>query len=654
MKILKTFYLLCCFLLMGLTFVQGQNPQYSANAWNVQSLHGLIALEGEYRQQETILRSNYSDNPKTSMLNAQFLLNSQSYFWHPNFIYLDADLEFRPGARQENFIVAPDRSETLTAEKIHLKSTFFKQRPLSLNLFGNLDHNYINRELTTNVEMIRTNVGGGFDFRNRTLPVSLNFSLDNWTQKELDIGREFKNKRNNIWAETNKFFGKRHDHRLRYSYEDYRRQYENNVSVNNKIHNINLQSNVHFNGNGESGLNSLIWYFNQRGSQTFDRLQVNENLRIKLPENFGISGNYQYARYDQSAIDQKQHNFLTRLEHRLFFSLRSQIYYEYAYITQPVFKEDRNTVGFGLDYRKRIPSGILRLSYDYRRRNENRDSQPAVLRVLKEALLLEDGRTVLLENPFVNPQSVVVSDASGTIIYQENIDYLLIQRGDFLEIQRLTGGLIPNGGTVFVDYEVSQQLSYRFDAISNGFGASVMLFRNFLEVYFRAFEQDYDNVSGSAFRILKTVSQRLYGTRLTFKMLSGGFEYDDYQSNIVPYRSQRYFLTIAQTVGNRVNFSITGNLRDYTLTADNEKQKFADVSGRIVYFFSRDSKFNIDGGYRFQEGRGLDLDLTTLRAEYLTRFRQFYTGVGMVIFRRDFSGEVINFDRFYVRLERRF
>ena len=114
------------------------------------------------------------------------------------------------------------------------------------------------------------------------------------------------------------------------------------------------------------------------------------------------------------------------------------------------------------------------------------------------------------------------------------------------------------------------------------------------------------------------------------------------------------FLILSHNFTNIFSASIRGNWRDRELLADNEKQQFADVSGRLVFYLGQKSKINIDGGYRFQQGRGIDLDLSNIRAEYSMRIRALILRIGLEIYRRNFSGEIINYNGGYVRIERNF
>lgn len=149
-----------------------------------------------------------------------------------------------------------------------------------------------------------------------------------------------------------------HDrHRLSYSYDDYRRAFSRQPAVRNRIANINLQNTVPLNESRRSSLNSLIWFTDQNGSQTFRRLQADERLQLQLPHALAFSSGYQYADISRSRFDSRQHNFNGRLEHQLYLSLRSQVFLEYNDLSQTSFDEQRRGFGFGLHYRKAIPGG---------------------------------------------------------------------------------------------------------------------------------------------------------------------------------------------------------------------------------------------------------------------------------------------------------
>ena len=149
-KTLKSFTLL--FLHLVITASVAQNNGSPGGFWNQISLNGEVSLEGLYRTQETVLRSNLSEDLQTSLLRGQFLLRSRSYIWHPSLMLLDLDLEYQPGTGRYEFLNIPDRSETITAERAHIQATFFDQRPVSIGVLSNINHAFSNRELLTNIE----------------------------------------------------------------------------------------------------------------------------------------------------------------------------------------------------------------------------------------------------------------------------------------------------------------------------------------------------------------------------------------------------------------------------------------------------------------------------------------------------------------------
>jgi hypothetical protein len=581
-------------------------------------------------------------------------LDSRSYFWHPNFMQINLNMDYHPGIKNEQFLVIPNRSETRTAEKFRLETFFFDQRPFSLNMFTGVSHSYINREYTSSVESSQKDYGGSVSLRNHILPVSIRYLYSNWEQQELATGRMFTNKRENIHTDFSKNFGDFDISKLSYNYSDYQREYGNAGGVRSYTSHLQLSNRFPFNGQRRSYWNSQIDFRHQNGNQNFDRLQINENSQIQLPAQFKISALYRFTDYQQETFYNRLHGMLGRLEHQLFLSLKSQVYYEYIDIHHSSYKEYINRYGIRFDYQKRIPTGMLKLGYHLSRRKDNHDSSPGIQYIVSEEHELLDQQTILLFQPDADRSTVVVWDENRIIRFEENIDYLILQRNAYLEIQRLPGGQINNGQVVLIDYEAIQINSYQFGTNVQTLNASLLLFNRLLETYIRSQEQNYSNVSTSARRILKTISQRVYGIRLQWKLLMAGWELDDYGSNVVPYISSRYFMALSHDIGSAVSTYISGNWRDYELTDENENQQFADLSGRILYALTRSASLNLDGGYRFQEGRGIDLKLTNLRLQLTMRLHQLYLTAGLEMYRRDFSSEILDYNGGFIRLERKF
>ncbi len=627
---------------------------FGIGLWQQQSFRGSLLLEGNYRSQENIFRSGKTEQPQTQIFRGELGLKSNSYLWHPNFLKLDLSLTYNPGIQNEEFIVVPNRSETHTAEQLRLHGQFFDQRPFSFNLFMNLNHNFINRDYAGRVEGFKTDYGAGLSYRNRVLPLTMSYLNSKWRQKELLTQKDFTNYRENLRLEAKKSFFKTDQHRLSFSKEDYSRTYGSKSKVASNAQTFRLHNKISFDDSLQRFWNSLAQFRKQTGAQSYDRFQLNERLTYGLPAGFKFNGIYNLNNFNQSLFKTKQQNLVARFEHQLYLSLNSRLFYEWIDINHSVYDEKTHQVGIAFDYKKKIPGGYLTMAYEGRRRSDDRNSDPAILNIIGEEQVLDDSKVVLLNNPNIEPTSVRVYDASGVNIYRENLDYVLIQRTTYLEIQRLAGGQIANAATVWIDYVANRSLSYNFMSNSNVFRFGLNLLNNLLEPYFRLQTLNYDHIQKSDDKILKTTLQRVYGLRLSKSFINAGFEFEQYDSNILPYRTKRYFIGISKSFYNKLNAYLRANWRDYELIAENERQQFADIAGRFSYLLGLNSQINLDGGYRFQEGRGVDLRLTNLRTEYSTRYRNIFVSIGLEIYRRNFSGEQINYNGGYVKVERKF
>ena len=181
---------------------------------------------------------------------------------------------------------------------------------------------------------------------------------------------------------------------------------------------------------------------------------------------------------------------------------------------KPSYDEKNVKFGVGFDYTKKIPFGQLRLSYHYYRHNQENESEEVPRQILNEPHILLDGSPELLDKPYVDISSVVVKDNTGTIIYQENLDYILVERNNFVEVQRVLGGLIPNGGQILVDYVAIQPGSYSYDLNNHDVFLGFILFNRLVEVYYHGRFQDYTNVEQTEFLTLNYFSQNIYGIRI--------------------------------------------------------------------------------------------------------------------------------------------
>lgn len=634
----------------------GQNGSSVNQFWHQQSLSGAIGIKGHYRNQQQILGSGFKENIHGTLISGGLLLNSKSSMIRPGMIDLDLEIEYNPEKMNEQFLTIPDRSEVRTLKRLNFRTTFFQEKKLTFNAFVNLNQNFINRENFTNSRTNRKFFGGGLFYKNKVLPSSITYQEGTWDQNEIETGRTYSYWQRNIKARVSRSFFSADKNFLSYSYDDYiRKESFDTIPRRNKVNYIELNSNIPLDQAKDYNLNAIVSNFNQKGWNNLNRFQVFTNLNMKLPHNFRLLVNYNF--FDSQYLFYRLDQYRAKLDlsHQLFKSLTTNIFVEYNSNKHTIYQEYDNRVGFSINYTKKIPKGRLNISYSFIYRDFKRNSEPVPLKVEDEEHVLSDEKITLLDKPFVEIETVVVKDITGTIIYVKNLDYLLSEQNNYIEIKRIPGGMIPNSATVLVDYTTLLPGSYKFTLNNQAFTVSVLLFKRFIELYYRRAKQNYNNVEQSEPVALNFFLQNVYGVKFDIGLARFGVEYDDYKSSIIPYRLIRSFINLQWRYKNKFLFSAMGNIRYYITIGFRVDELYADISGRMAYSFTPRIKLNVEVAYRQQNGYQIDLDYLTARTELTIIVRKIYITVGAEVYRRNYlNRETINFNGAYVSIVRKF
>ena len=634
-------------------FGQSQTSQF--RFWKLTSYSGSLGIRGFYREQERVLNNliDYSEYPFVS---GAIKLNTKSYIGHPNLLLLEVGGEYNPGSSQQTYTVSPDRSEVLTFSKLDLRATLFNSKPMSLSGYFNLNRNFINREFVASSRTDTKQWGLNYSFRNKILPITVTYSDRQWNQLEIETGRTYRNKQKDLQGRVSRSFTKNGDsNELRYVYYDFFREDQNFAQSQNTNNNWILNNTFYFDKQKQYMFRSAINNLNQQGSITQKRFQVFESVNFKLPFKIGIRGGFDYSDIQLETQGYQQQRINVGLNHELFTSLRTAVFYDRTYTNHTSYEEGNTRMGASLNYTKKIPTGTLNMAYAIRRHNQNVTSDPnSNVQIIDEPHILLDGQIVLLDRPFINLATVVVKDATGSIIYQQDFDYLLIEQNEFVEVVRIPGGQIANNSPILVDYIAAQRGSYNFDADFQSFTIRVNLFERILELYYTTAAQDYNNVESADNVTLNYFTRNIYGGQLRVWLFNAGVEWDDYSSTIVPYQKVRYYLRMNGKIGKKMLLSLNSDVTDQTLTDTNTEQLYANLFGKVIYQFNPRAKLNFDIGYRKQVGEQIDLDLITAKAEFNTVYRNLYMKVGLEMYRRNYVGEELNFRGVYFQVDRKF
>ena len=618
-----------------------QNSILSMGLWNISSLSGELKLGGLYGQGY----SNTYGIKNTETISNYYgglFVKTQSFIWNPNFLLIDIDGGYYPESRQDLYVIYQNQFDMINTSRLHMSATVFPKRPVTLNGYLNYDNSYDNRENLTDLRTNSKNYGGTFSVTNKYLPFSIAYNQSYWDTKEIQTGRSFKYNQESIDGRASKSFGINDKNDFIYSHRDYLRQEYDISPIRNVSDNIQLMDGIFLDSARNSHFNSNIAATNQTGNDSFKLFRASENLFYKLPHNLYWNNTYGYYYFEQNQQDLGLHSFSSNLGHQLFQSLHTDLLYEYNNALQTSYHEINNKGGINFLYTKKIPAnGLLTLGYSYSRMHENRTSQDVLLQIQNEAYTFAGSKVVMLKNPYVDSNSIIVKDVTGTIIYQNGFDYRLLKWGNFIEIQRVPGGQIPDNSTVYLYYSATQPGSYQYDVNLNNISANVSLFNHFVSIYFREMKTDYTNIKNADNLILNYLTENLYGIRFEYKFAALGAEFDDYQSNVTPYKMVRYFLTLQGNYRQKLLYSLNANWRDYNVPGEGENRIYEDIGGMLSYALSHKTKLDFTSSYQYQRGRQINMDLFTARCKITTYVR------GVIL-----SGGIDMYDRVYLDNQR--
>jgi hypothetical protein len=656
MKKLSVLYVL---VLLYTANAYGQYYKIEPSFFKLTQLSGEVRLSGTYNYGENIINGE-NNEVKNSLLSAGIFLFTKSYMYHPNLLSLDISGGYEPKLGEYQELVRPDYSINGNQKFVRANAFLFKRLNYNLQTFVDFNENYSNRENFTSVKSVNKSYGGIFSLNNKFAPASIRYSNVKQDQLEIQSNR-------NIVREEETIEGiasKKHGEKSQSSINIRRRLYKNSIiqdsnqsDFDSKLDDYTFQNTLQLSKKMDGSLRSRVNYYTTETNQNVrDRFSINTNLLLELPYNLDVQSNYQYNQLNSNNQSEKNHQIFGSLTHRLYESLTSNLFIDFKKQNQSFFNESNTNFGFNIAYNKEIPfNSRLKVNYSFRNSLINRNGEVASISVFDETLYISDDQINIIDNANVTIATITVKDALGTIIYQENLDYFLVELGGFIEIKRIPGGLISNNSSVLVDYVFIQPEAYDLNNSSNNFRIAIEMLTNTFQIYYNYSSKEYRDRKFLPYLKLDFFNRNIYGGKLDFGFINAGVEYDDFDSNIVPFRLINYNANLTGRFKNRIRYNISYNSVNYLMIAEEGRtQRFDYLTGNVSYFINYSTNLNLNVAYRSQQVDELDLGWLTGRLEFTTRIKQLEVRANLNYYKREFVNQNSNFYGASIQLSRRF
>ena len=448
-------YILYCFLLISLAGFSQSDPA-PFKFWQLTSLSGQVLLRGNYYMNE-LTNGDVTTRQTDAFFNGIFQIKTKSFFVHPNFMDVTFNAIYSPETRRDNYVGIPDYTETTNSGGFNFAAAFLKKKPFNFTTTASMNDVIQNIENITRLRTKSKQYGASLNYSNKILPITASYSNENIVQQTIGSDRKFTLDQQLFQATASRMFTDHNHNTLSYYHTENKSSEIDSSSTNyqymtalNTIDNLQLYDDLSFDKKKTYLFTSTLNDSDEKGTYKFKRFQANEHLVCILPKNFTFTSGYNLDLSQQDEYKVKAQSTQASLSHQLYRSLRTRVFYEYDQTNQiNAFTQIRNRYGIDFMYTKKIVySGTLNLNYSYARENQSLTTIAPDLAVVREEYVLIDGQIILLRRPDVNINTIIVRNATGSIIYQLGIDYDLISHGSYIEIRRIPTGIIQNNTSV--------------------------------------------------------------------------------------------------------------------------------------------------------------------------------------------------------------
>jgi hypothetical protein len=626
------FYVVFIIILCGISNNAKGQRKVSLGFWKITNVDGYVGIDGFYNY-KLFDGQNYSDVEKISHIAPTISIKTKNYIWNSNFLYLKINGEYSPEYKRNISEVFPDRIGDISKKKIGVHGELFKKSKIIISGYYNINDFYYNSESISLVKTKGRTWGVNLGYRDQKLPVQLSFVNSNLDQDKSLVNHKYSTNRKKLTGSLSKRFFKKDRHKLKYEYSDVSRGYSFTDDTKQKYQRFVLNSVYFLDKSNNHVVHTNVQNLNQKGILNSNNVSFDARYGYKLPYDFYFNTEYLFSDFSGEFSHNKSNSIIAFLSHKLFLSLNTKIQYEYRKLNQTSFDKNNIRRGIYVNYRKKIPKGTFDFSYVFANEKSNRTDISDIFYVNNEEHVISDMEMVLLDKPNVVKESVVIKSLGGAIIYYENVDYYLIDQGDYIEVQRIPGGEISNNDVILVDYMAYQEPDNSYSLFSNALKTKISLFKNLISVYFNIEEYKFANSVNYEYSSYREYTLFKTGIESRSKFHKVGMSYEQKVGEILSYTVLRPYANGYLNV-KRFRFSLSGSYSKYLKSNNQQNHFYLASSFGVRYSINSKSSVVYNIVYREQDGENFYLNFLKSKINFQMQFRAWTCSLGLEYFHR--------------------
>jgi hypothetical protein len=416
-----------------------------------------LGLGSSYEHEEEKRTLQDSETKTTTHdMRENVTIGTGGWVYHPNLMKYRFTLE--PEWRQESF--RKKRSETDSTQKsdrdtsvlaYDIETTFLSQKPLSLDIFANRSTRKIDLSRTQDTDIDTETWGSRLKFSNPVLPVTVSYTNRTSDQAGFYDSDEDRDQ----LQVTIRHNAKRSTSGLNLLLDDTEKTTRTTLDVTDitsKTRNAEFTNTFLFTGDERVRLDSLLYLGRAEYNDVkMDTRLITENFFWTHSKNLLIQYTANFNRREVDTFETKENSHNALLTHHLGDYLTTNLgagvsYYSYVGGDMDQYRSD-----LAVRYYRPIPWGNIELFTRYDYEKSNRGGTGRVIPIEERHVLTTGEETVLRETD-IAVESIVVTDLTGTVVYAENIDYMIFEMGPDVRISRSLLGAIADGQEVSIRY----------------------------------------------------------------------------------------------------------------------------------------------------------------------------------------------------------
>ncbi len=499
------------------------------------------------RDYEPRLRFSYEDRDETRSspfrtiathersVREDLLLRLRGDVYHPRF--LDFDLRTELGLEQARVNTTGDlgeRSIDGANFAYDLRTHWFKEHPYNGTLYALRREARTRQTLFRTTEAIVSEYGAAVAARDWWIPSRLELRNHDYAGHGADTNNE--TRKSAALEGLRQVDGSIYEYALRYNDVDLRsgsRTFTDAEAFGSGSWQLG--------DNPADRLFATTRYRQQRGDLDTSTSQASVAANLQWSESLSSTHQIEFLGSDSGAAGGRNDTMRidSTLTHRLYESLRTELGAEAQRNDFTGGNVDR--YGGHLDgrYQKRLPFGRLDLGYrvDQYLQDESNALQP--IAVLDEAHVIDLATPTTLANFGADPASVVVTDATGLVLYVEGVDYRLRTIQGRTQLELALGSAILPGQTVLIDYVFLPRPPIRFKSTGQGMRAGLRI-GEWLGFELGMIERNQDLLAGTDIGSLANERSRTAAVDLGTNRASVRAEYEDRDSTFSALERTEY------------------------------------------------------------------------------------------------------------------